>query len=468
MAFATGTATDWNDALVKLRAFLTTNVDLVAAGQQWQELRWVPDNLEAIDSNMPFTAGTQLQTICRPDARTQNYSSETNYQTSSGTASGQYIRMKLRTAKAVTSMTFKTGSSSPSGESPSGFRLEYSDDGTNWTVALTVTGQTGWAGNEERTFAVPGSTGAHLWWRYVFVSGGSTTQRIRSIWLYNGAELVNSSECNLAVKGTGLAGADEIFLFFRTFYRTDTGDYAVLVNAGTGYLTTDRSLNYQPGLNPDGFMVIPTWPNAMPYWFAANGRRVVFVFKVSTNFESGYAGLFLPFATPAQYALPLCIGGSMAPNSTSYRYDRVAPEHSVFCMPGMTSSTSSGVTFINYSTLKVMLPDGSWFGMGNRPSSSGTSESYLGWGNTPGSVYPHDSYGYGFRENIGGGYSILPAQLFQRQTAGRWLGQLDGVAIISGFGNGAENTGTIGTDDYVVFSNCYRSDIREYWALKAE
>jgi len=468
MAFATGTATDWVDALAKLRAFLTTNADLVAAGQQWQELRWIQDNLEAIDSNMTITAGTQLQYICRPDFRTQNYNSETQYVTSTGTTNGQYIRMKLRAAKTVTSVLFKTGSSTPNTESPSGFRLEYSDDGTNWTVALTVTGQTGWAANEERTFAVPGTPGAHLWWRYVWTGGSSSTQRVRSILLYNGTELVNSAESNLAVKGTGLAGADEIFLFFRTFYRTDTGEYALMVNAGTGFLASDRSLNYQPGLRPYGYQVIPTWPNAMPYWFVANGRRVVFVFKVSTNFEAGYGGLFLPYATPAQYALPLCIGGSMAPNATSYRYDRVAPEHSVFCMPGSTTGVSSSATVVQYNTFSAMLPDGTWWDFQNRPNSGGTSESYAGWGNSPASITPHDQYGYQFRENVGDGYSVIPCALFQRQPQGRWLGVLDGVYAISGFGNGAENTGTIAGEDYVVFSNCYRTDAREYWALKTE
>jgi hypothetical protein len=38
MAFETGTATDWLDFYNKLRDFLTTNVDLVAASQEWTQI----------------------------------------------------------------------------------------------------------------------------------------------------------------------------------------------------------------------------------------------------------------------------------------------------------------------------------------------------------------------------------------------------------------------------------------------
>ena len=44
---------------------------------------------------------------------------------------------------------------SPRLECPKDFTIEWSDDGTAWTVAQTVTGQTGWGYNEERAFMVP-------------------------------------------------------------------------------------------------------------------------------------------------------------------------------------------------------------------------------------------------------------------------------------------------------------------------
>ncbi len=59
MAFETGTATDYRDLMVKFRAFITGNADLVAAGQEWTELRWASaaDTQELIIEG-PGLAGT--------------------------------------------------------------------------------------------------------------------------------------------------------------------------------------------------------------------------------------------------------------------------------------------------------------------------------------------------------------------------------------------------------------------------
>lgn len=38
---------------------------------------------------------------------------------------------------------------------PSAFRPEWSDNGTEWITALTVTGQTAWTASQIRTFNVP-------------------------------------------------------------------------------------------------------------------------------------------------------------------------------------------------------------------------------------------------------------------------------------------------------------------------
>ena len=43
MAFEIGTASDYRDLLDRFHAFLTTHPNLVAAGQQWQALRWTTD-----------------------------------------------------------------------------------------------------------------------------------------------------------------------------------------------------------------------------------------------------------------------------------------------------------------------------------------------------------------------------------------------------------------------------------------
>lgn len=41
------------------------------------------------------------------------------------------------------------------GQTPSAFNVEYSDDGVTWHTAWSVSGSTGWIGNEWRTFTQP-------------------------------------------------------------------------------------------------------------------------------------------------------------------------------------------------------------------------------------------------------------------------------------------------------------------------
>jgi len=49
-----------------------------------------------------------------------------------------------------------TGPASSLTTAPRDFTIEYSDNGSSWTVAHTVTGQTSWTANQTRAFAIPG------------------------------------------------------------------------------------------------------------------------------------------------------------------------------------------------------------------------------------------------------------------------------------------------------------------------
>lgn len=52
----------------------------------------------------------------------------------------------------IAQISIKTGPTA--GESPKDFKLQFSGDGSTWTDALTVTGETGWTGGEVRLFNV--------------------------------------------------------------------------------------------------------------------------------------------------------------------------------------------------------------------------------------------------------------------------------------------------------------------------
>src|SRR5690606_20218197 len=64
---------------------------------------------------------------------------------------------------------------------PKDWTLECSDDGSTWTVAHTVTGQTAWAPGEVREFTLP-SVGAHRVWRLnISANNGRSTINIAEI-----------------------------------------------------------------------------------------------------------------------------------------------------------------------------------------------------------------------------------------------------------------------------------------------
>lgn len=481
MAHVTGTASNLRDAVEQIRLALTTNATLAALSpaQTWQELRFINDNIESATTNMTPGTGKYPDSLCRTDPRIIATMTETDtnpeFSCTNIVNGTSYLQFKFRAAKAVTSMMWKAARSSPTMHMPRDVLLQYSDNGTSWTTAATITGQVAWVAGEERTLTGWAATGAHLWWRLVIngvgTSGTGTTIWMRSLLMYNGTELVNSSEHQTILKGPGLAGTDEIFIGLCSRKNPLTSEQYIMLHGFTGYLASERSMLKQPGVIPYGQPFIALWDQPMPFWFTLSGRRIIGVFKVSTNYIGFYAGFFLPYATAGQYPYPLAIGGSICSNGfddTSIKYDIVKAQHSVFCMPGSISGGASHAYAITATTLAVMQPTGVWESYMNRPTLGGNSES-IQYGPAHG-VMPQ--YAWNFKpcyDNVGGGYTLWPHVLVNVQPSPRrQLGELDGTKQISGQNNSSENTGTINGHPYVIFQNVYRTARTEYWALLAE
>jgi hypothetical protein len=80
----------------------------------------------------------------------------------------------LGVTKAIRKFTI-TAFTTPA-NSPKDFTIEHSDDNSNWTIASTVTGSTGWTSTQTRTFTFD-AAGSHRYWRanITAVDGGSAT-----------------------------------------------------------------------------------------------------------------------------------------------------------------------------------------------------------------------------------------------------------------------------------------------------
>jgi hypothetical protein len=84
----------------------------------------------------------------------------TAWRGSAGPVLPAWIGYHFTSAVSVTEYTLANTSTADSPRMPTAWTLEYSDDGTTWTVADTRTGQTGWVDGQIRTYTAAPEAGA--------------------------------------------------------------------------------------------------------------------------------------------------------------------------------------------------------------------------------------------------------------------------------------------------------------------
>lgn len=505
MANEVGTASNLEDLFGKIVSFLTTNAALVAASQQWQVLRQRRDNIDVLTTNLtePTTANYRKTFhTCRYDPRSLNTNDpnavqQANFKASNYASGMSHVTWQLRAAREVKTVRLRAPLyTSDVQYMLRNFRLQYSDDGSAWTTALTVSSSPTYAAGETKDWAVPGTPGSHLYWRILMdsIQGGSTTAVAWMCMMLLQADgtVANHFGSEVIFKGVGNSGTEEIFVGIRSEYDATAGWYNLFMNGYTGYDANEQSWFNQPGaLNgpaasyPLAVPMVPCWNTTMPYWFVASGRSFRFAVKVSTSYEGGYLGYILPYATPGQYPYPLAVGGSLVPQDTArsaeWRYSYASWYHGVYPGPGCNNYAASEG---RWATLYLRSPSGEWCYFGNRGDSSPMPEDIYGptqslsapYAASGGwrSVWPHcmnDQWTSGkrpYRECLGGGYMLQPCILMQRAPYTAVFGELEGTFSISGYSNAAENTTTYGGKTHVVFQQAYRNTVHEFWALSLD
>lgn len=219
----------------------------------------------------------------------------------------------------------------------------------------------------------------------------------------------------LLLKGPGLAGADAIHVGIRSDQNVAADIYNWHVQGATGYLPLDTWAD-QPNVSSEKHMAL--WNQPMPYWFVANGRRLLVAARVSTRLMLIHLGLILPYATPGQYPYPLLIMGSDSDARWSAVYSNLSP---VIHSPGG-----------GWATYSQLWP----IGVALMPS--------------PGNVYPITRI-------------VVSADNNSHQDV---LGEIDGLAQVSGYANATENTLSVGADTWLVLQDVAQSAIANYTALK--
>lgn len=240
----------------------------------------------------------------------------------------------------------------------------------------------------------------------------------------------------LILKGEGLDGEQEIFIGLRAYHNVSADVYNLSVAGFTGYVP-GNTFTGQPGYFESG---IPAHNSRIDYWLAINAQRIAFGLKVGTPvYEHGYAGYFLPYATPSQYPYPLAVGGMLTG----------VPE------TRFSDSTHAMYAKGNRDNLKIRTVAGTWAKVDCFP--------WTGFYNTTDRNFLTGTYSLRDTEDT---YHLLPAVL--SDGAPNVYGELDGIHHISGFNNAVENTLEIGEVGYVVLQDVARTGFTDYYALRLD
>jgi hypothetical protein len=246
------------------------------------------------------------------------------------------------------------------------------------------------------------------------------------------------------------------------------GDYDNLQLLGAFGFDTGQDFWHQPGGMTDEYVPLLR-VGSMPFWFCANGRRVVIVVKVSTTYQSAYLGFINAYASPSQFPYPLAIGGSMswgpilaggtpAVNSPRWRWSYSGNEMHAFAI-----SYSVNTSVDANAQMRLRTPDGTWKGF---DFNSGNSA-------TPGKLWPYCGFMNNLRANLDGSYFLMPILLTYDDGLGipainmrNTYGELDGVSALTGYNQVSENTNTINRIQWLVVQDTFRTTTTDYFALK--
>lgn len=237
-------------------------------------------------------------------------------------------------------------------------------------------------------------------------------------------------------EGPGYTGPDgpvRVYCGMRAYQSVASDYYNLSVATFTGYVN-GNAFTAQPGYYESG---IPAHNQRIDYWLTCNDRRFAFALKVGTPvYETGYAGLILPYATPRQYPYPVLCGGMLA-GIAATRFSDTA--HS---FPYGGNRAGMGLRWVN----------GSYITPYAHPWSNGALAG-----------------AQGIRPTDGGATAYYPVpRVVLHDNSSNVYGELDGIHYITGFNNVVENTLSIGGETYIVIQDVWRTGFPNYYAMRLD
>lgn len=272
---------------------------------------------------------------------------------------------------------------------------------------------------------------------------------------------VIQSDDIVTLRGKGLADTDNIYCYLKPIGDVTNDKYAVEFQAHGAFIQTDPQ-DSQP-LSSSAQYVL-AWNDPIQYWIIANGRRWILITKVAGVFGSGYCGFFLPYSPPSEYPYPFYNAGSTSGEFLRYSTNDVKSHF--FASPG-------------YQSAQVFRPDNKWGYVSNFTENGSAGVVNEAW------IYPtrfkstqstHDSRASYSGDDITNNtqpcfdntYLMRQLQIHISDSFTGMLGVLDGVFAVTGRTNSSENIISKGGVDYLVVQNIFRTDFKDYMAVRLD
>ena len=246
------------------------------------------------------------------------------------------------------------------------------------------------------------------------------------------------------LRGPGLTGDDEIFVQLQSYFSASSDYYNIRINGASAYSAGANPLyNNQPGHDGQNVSIM-LWNQSTPYWFIANGRRFIIIAKVSTTYQTAYAGFILPYGLPSEYPYPVAIGGQV---NAKLRWSDSTDYHRNFTNPS--------------GSLLLRTPGGEWLPFQNYNPTGINAQLLIS------NVWPTRSL-TNPRPSIDGTYSLNALVLHTSENDNNVYGEFQGVKRISGYGNATENTLTVDGVEWLIVQDGFRTASGNYFAVALE
>lgn len=279
----------------------------------------------------------------------------------------------------------------------------------------------------------------------------------------------------LILEAPGLSGDDEIFVGIQTYYREVDEYFNWTLNGYTGYVSDPLTDFFDhPGTiwtDRTGCPQVLLDDDSMKYWFIANGRRIAGVMRIGTGvYEPFYLGLILPYGLPTIIPYPLVIGGAAVYNTIDIGGLRFSSTHNTH--RGYMDPYANNTNFDDRSSLRFW--NGTvWFNFRNYAGAILQTDNNVWPGIYASSTNKAKKANFLMQKcekNIDGSYPMFPLILIttKEDPNKNIFGELQGIFAVFGEGVKGEDVISYGGKTYKVFKNCYLENPENFYALCLE